>query len=455
MHRSLIKSLMMFALVFTSATLFAQGIKFEENLSWSEIKAKARDENKYIFLDIYTTWCGPCKVMDVGVYPNEKVGALMNEKFIAVKVQQDQTANDNSMVKSWYSDAQLIIDTYKVEAFPSFLFFSPDGRLMHRALGFQNVTAFNKIAETALTNPMEGLYKQIAGYKQGHKEYTTLPELIKNVREVQKDDQLATEIAMDYKVNFLEKLSEKELLNKKHLDFIGENFNLINSNDRFFKLCYEQPGKVDFVKDYDPGSWANIVVTQTIGREEIEPRLWKDKKPLHRKPDWQSIIAVVKKKYPKVNSEELISNAKDAYYKTIKDYEEFAKRKNANPPVAQSSMLSDSWALNSQAWTLFENSSDKDALTTALSWSDLSIRLDSLNILKTHEMPNTALYDTKANLLYKLGRVDEAIAWEQKAIDQGIINAKKRGDTKGDFYDDYMAIIEKMKKGEATWPENN
>jgi hypothetical protein len=60
--------------------------------------------------------------------------------------------------------------------------------------------------------------------------------------------------------------------------------------------------------------------------------------------------------------------------------------------------------------------------------------------------------DTKANLLYKLGRIDEAIAAEQSAIAHGIASAKKAGRAKGDFFDEYSATVKKMRKGEPTWP---
>ncbi len=56
-----------------------KGIKFENGLSWSQILAKAKTDNKYIFVDCYATWCGPCKEMDKKIYPSEKLGAIMNE----------------------------------------------------------------------------------------------------------------------------------------------------------------------------------------------------------------------------------------------------------------------------------------------------------------------------------------------------------------------------------------
>ena len=42
-----------------SWNVFSQGIQFETG-SWKEVLQKAKQENKLIFVDLYTTWCGPC-----------------------------------------------------------------------------------------------------------------------------------------------------------------------------------------------------------------------------------------------------------------------------------------------------------------------------------------------------------------------------------------------------------
>lgn len=51
-----------------------EGIKFEESLNWKQVLQRAKEGNRYIFVDCYATWCGPCKEMDKTVYSNEKVG---------------------------------------------------------------------------------------------------------------------------------------------------------------------------------------------------------------------------------------------------------------------------------------------------------------------------------------------------------------------------------------------
>src|SRR5688572_6405431 len=91
-----------------SEQAFNKGIKWTEGLNWEEIKEKARKENKYIFLDCFATWCGPCKLMDKNVYTKQQIGNLLNQKFISVRVQMDQTKNDVEQVKNWYTDAAVI-----------------------------------------------------------------------------------------------------------------------------------------------------------------------------------------------------------------------------------------------------------------------------------------------------------------------------------------------------------
>ena len=60
--------------------LFAQdkGIHFEHGLSWQQVQAKAKSENKYVFMDCFTTWCGPCRFMSANIFPLQDVGDSMN-----------------------------------------------------------------------------------------------------------------------------------------------------------------------------------------------------------------------------------------------------------------------------------------------------------------------------------------------------------------------------------------
>src|ERR1700744_3577399 len=96
------------------------GIKFENDKSWQKIKDEARAEHKYIFVDCYATWCGPCKEMDHDVYSSPAVGDSVNRHFISVKVQFDTSHNDSEFIKQWYADASRLVKENHIDGFPTF-----------------------------------------------------------------------------------------------------------------------------------------------------------------------------------------------------------------------------------------------------------------------------------------------------------------------------------------------
>ena len=78
------------------------GIHFEHNSNWETILKRAKAENKYIFVDCFTTWCGPCTYMSAQIFPLKEVGEFYNTKFLNLKLQFDTTQSDNEDVKNWY-----------------------------------------------------------------------------------------------------------------------------------------------------------------------------------------------------------------------------------------------------------------------------------------------------------------------------------------------------------------
>ncbi len=96
---------------------------FQKNLSWTEVLRKAKDENKHIFVDCYTTWCDPCKKMDKDVFADSKVGEYFRDRFLSYKIQMDESLNDSESVNKVYADAKYIGKEYKVNSYPCFCFF--------------------------------------------------------------------------------------------------------------------------------------------------------------------------------------------------------------------------------------------------------------------------------------------------------------------------------------------
>jgi thiol-disulfide isomerase/thioredoxin len=79
------KTLLLVAALFYFVGLNAQGVIFEKG-TWKEVLEKANRENKIIFVDIYTSWCGPCKLMASKEFVQEKAGEYFNPRFVSVKI---------------------------------------------------------------------------------------------------------------------------------------------------------------------------------------------------------------------------------------------------------------------------------------------------------------------------------------------------------------------------------
>lgn len=114
----------------------AKGIRFFDG-SWQEAVTKAKAEQKYIFLDAYASWCGPCKTMDREVYTDAAVAAYINKKFIAVKIDMEK-AEGPGLAKRLPS----------IDGYPSLLFFNSDGHLSKTILGSRSAKDF--LAEAKL-----------------------------------------------------------------------------------------------------------------------------------------------------------------------------------------------------------------------------------------------------------------------------------------------------------------
>ena len=85
-----------------------QGIQFDTSMSWTEVVEKATRENKYIYVDVMSTWCPPCQAMVKNVFTQKEAGDFYNQHFIWIKLQTDKTAKDDEYVKAWYNEVNKI-----------------------------------------------------------------------------------------------------------------------------------------------------------------------------------------------------------------------------------------------------------------------------------------------------------------------------------------------------------
>ncbi len=412
----------------------AQGIRFEQGLSWEQIKQKAKTESKYIFIDCYATWCGPCKKMDKDIYPNDSVGNAMSDQFISVKIQMDTTAKDNEEVRKWWGTAHLLRQEYNIVALPTFLFFSPDGRAVDKGAGFKNVGDFLSMAAN-VTVPSKGYYVQLQKYRHGKLDFGEMSGLAIRARELH-DDDLALRIARDYMQHYLDKLDERHFLEKAQREFLGTFPTMIRSRDRIFRLCFREPAKIDSI--FTRAGWANSIVNDVITREEIKPRI-DAAKAGGPDPDWGSIGKAIQRKYNADYADRNVTQAKIGWYEYKKQWQAYATSyvQFVNKYVIEDAKKNPGYShyLNNSAFEVFLYSVSKDELEKALSWVSLAIEMDQ----RHSATDSSVMMDTKANILYKLGDRAAGTALEEKL-------AERSPNDKG-----ILLTLEKMKKGEPTW----
>ena len=155
MKRKLQYCFWLFAALLWGGTLAAQvdtGVHFIDK-PLDELLAQAKKENKLVFIDCYSTYCGPCKMMLKKEFPKKEMGDYLNASFVSAKMNLD--LGDGPQL-SWKWD---------VHSFPTFLFMDSDGNILHRMQGYMPAEQFIREAKEGLAdNTFRTLEKK---YRQG------------------------------------------------------------------------------------------------------------------------------------------------------------------------------------------------------------------------------------------------------------------------------------------------
>ena len=147
-------------LMAVAAMLPAMADKIESGIhffhgTWSEAVAKAEQENKKIFIDFFTEWCGPCLNMAQKVFPLPEVGAVYNAHFVCVKIDAEK------------GEGVELAKKYGVRSYPSYIFVDPaTQQLIHRSGGNKPAADFIADADGALDPKKSSLYLD-ATYESG------------------------------------------------------------------------------------------------------------------------------------------------------------------------------------------------------------------------------------------------------------------------------------------------
>jgi hypothetical protein len=212
------------------------------------------------------------------------------------------------------------------------------------------------------------------------------------------------------------------------------------TNDRGFNLFNKYANRIDSL--IGKKGYSQRVIDYLIQQSDINPRLWKENgKAIVEKPHWNQLKSLLVKKYPLNMAERNILNAKIGWYNFKKDWKNIARFNVLRiEKYGLDTAGIEKAVLNNLIWdVIFQHCNDKIILNKAINWMEILIKADSTY---------TAVIDTYANLLYKVGRVQEAIYWEEKAQDIEEERVTKFNGTPDKVYKE---TVEKMRSGIPTW----
>lgn len=407
-----------------------EGVRFEQGLAWQEVQANAHRERKYIFLAWPALQCAPCEARSRQLYAQPEVGRFFNAKFIAVRMPADPSATGEAAAGSWAAVARDLREQYDLPSIPVWLFLSPDGRAVHQARG-GTAEALLTAAADAL-DPRRQYYTLVAQYRHGRRDLAVLPYLTRSAQALG-DADVATAAATEY----LRRAPERELLTREHLPLVAAF--TTRSSDRGFALFRRQAARINQIMD--SAGYAERVVDAIIAQEEIASVVPPDE-PL---PDWEAIARTIARKYSAAEAERIVSAAKVQRWRDPRAqlWAEEAKALLANlkrqgPDTGGLGQA----MLNNAIWSvIFEHSTDADILNQGIRWMQVLLKIE----------PNKPTWlDTYANLLYKVGRKEEALMWEEKALNAEEERAVSEQRAPDPVFQETLA---KMRNGEPTWPQ--
>lgn len=155
--------LLLIICAFTAAAR-GEGIRFFEG-SFPDALRRAKAENKKVFVDFYTTWCGPCQLMSKNIFPDDEVGEYFNRNFINYQI--------NAEDKQYLPD----VKRYGITAYPNMLILDADGNVLGRQLGAVDKSAFLRFAKMAMKEvlPLDQLYEK---YKKDKKNRRLMQDIL-------------------------------------------------------------------------------------------------------------------------------------------------------------------------------------------------------------------------------------------------------------------------------------
>ena len=349
---------------------WAAGIDFFHG-SWEEALELAAAEDKVIFVDAYTTWCGPCKRMAATVFTAEEVGDFFNQNFVCMKIDMEKEEGIRFQQK------------YPVSAFPTLYFIDSQGKTVHKSKGAKPADQFIKLGKMVL-GKVDKSADFAVEYEKGNRD----PQLIlKYVKALNKAGKPSGKIANDY-------------INSQ--DDLGTDFNL-----RFLLAATVEADSRIFDKLVPYKSQVIALESEEVWREVIENACLKT---VHKAVEFNSadLLAEAKTKMKAqlpAAAPAFALRADMAFYKGQGDAKKYLKACNSYIKKVVGSNASQLHRVATEIQGAF----GKDVKAMALAEKYAGQAAENGGLAK--------YYVTYAAILYQNKKTSEALAMAKKSLD--------------------------------------
>jgi thioredoxin 1 len=102
-----------------------KGIQFVEP-NWAKAIEQAKKQKKMIFIDAYTTWCGPCRMLKQKTFTDKAAGDFFNKHFINIALDMEN------------GDGIAFAQKYQIRAYPTLLIMDADQKSTSISEGYIN-----------------------------------------------------------------------------------------------------------------------------------------------------------------------------------------------------------------------------------------------------------------------------------------------------------------------------
>jgi len=177
-----------------------ENVKNEQD--WAELLKAAEKQKKLIFLDIYATWCGPCKYIDQNVYPLESVGKVYNKYYLNVKI-DGETEFGRKLARK-----------FKLTAYPSMYYLSPEEVLITKIVGVKQGPELSAFGEK-IYQYSDKILDYHQGFEKNDLTASELKDYYSILSEIGEEEQ-----AMKLSRELVKNLDESEILDSSYIEFI-------------------------------------------------------------------------------------------------------------------------------------------------------------------------------------------------------------------------------------------